>query len=161
MVFNQLWFKDGNKGGLISESFSILQKMCQITILSTINLKRRSSIVIWYIFLGWTQSEKRSEIKSPLQKKLNFSQINLNFLIFFQNCIKIEQIIHTIFSNRIVWFQLARNLTHFLPNLRPKILMSELWSTVSTSFFSNDDRIKKHWWWWWGVLKRIVKLHFF
>ena len=37
-------------GPFISESFSISQKMCQITILSTIHLKKELRIVIWHIF---------------------------------------------------------------------------------------------------------------
>ena len=46
------------KDGFITESCSILQKMCQITILS-----------ISPYFGGWSQSEKVSEIKPTLIKK--------------------------------------------------------------------------------------------
>ena len=60
-------------GPFISESFSISQKMCQITILSTIHLKKELRIVIWHIF--WRRDgvkvKKKSEIMPPLE---NFSR---------------------------------------------------------------------------------------
>ena len=64
-----------DKGSLISEIFSFCvkspQKRCQITLLSTIHLKRRCSGE-WHLFSGdFRQTEKKNEIKLPvvIQKK--------------------------------------------------------------------------------------------
>ena len=56
------------KGGLISESFSILQNMCQITILSTIYPKKRcSGYDLPHVLIDEAKlSEKLSEIKPHL-----------------------------------------------------------------------------------------------
>ena len=74
-----------NKGGLISEGFSLLlksKKRCQITLLNTIHLKRKDAQECdLALFLDLIQSEKNPEIMPPL----GFDPTSFNSLCI-ENC---------------------------------------------------------------------------
>ena len=76
------------KGGLTSERFLLwlqLYKKCQITSLNSMypNKEKMIRTLIWPLFGGWSQSEKLSENKPPLEVRLlsTFSTINANGMI--------------------------------------------------------------------------------
>ena len=65
MIHHMNRYKQGVKGGLTSEGFTILKRMCQVTILSIIYLPKESQISDLAHFLK-SQREKLGGIKPPL-----------------------------------------------------------------------------------------------
>ena len=107
------------KSSLISESFFISKNMFEITVLSTIHLKRiyKPKTVIWHLFWRWSQIEKQTKTPSRSTKfwfLLTLRSIHTNLRIFCRQNIRYYEI-----SNRSTngWWKLqmstSRHPTEF------------------------------------------------